>query len=314
MKITLTAIAFSLLMIGTANAQNTPGGYDRGRCDSTCSLAQGQGLLAAPGPSAGPALMPATGTAGCNLPWGGAIGNGDSVLAWLFSSGGSGVCNLVESRICANGVLGGSYTRPSCSEAYAGTCGSANGTSVNSPPVGTALCAAGVGESAVTTTGTGYTWTCEGDGGITVGCSATKPLANKFEDFDGWCANIGSYLPDIAASGGGYICATNYGVKMYDSSRNPIGGMWTDFACANQYQDWYGTVYSRATGSGILPSAPLKECSAPGGIIGQEYISVIINGGYMYVYSDWYTGQVLPLPTGAPAFFQDVFPLIPKSW
>ena len=49
----------------------------------------------------------------CTLPWGGSINPGESVTAWLTSSG---TCTS-EQRTCNNGVLSGSYTFQSCTNA-----------------------------------------------------------------------------------------------------------------------------------------------------------------------------------------------------
>jgi hypothetical protein len=52
--------------------------------------------------------------AACLLPWGGALADGQSVIA--FESASSTNCSdITESRICTNGTLSGSYSNPTCS-------------------------------------------------------------------------------------------------------------------------------------------------------------------------------------------------------
>jgi intein/homing endonuclease len=58
----------------------------------------------------------------CSLPWGGSIVNGTSVTAYLNSSEPcTGTC-VSETRICTNGILSGSYTKPACALSCASGC------------------------------------------------------------------------------------------------------------------------------------------------------------------------------------------------
>lgn len=71
-----------------------------------------------------PAALP------CNLPWGGSIASGSSVVAYQNSSV---LCNLTcqgETRICTNGILSGTYEEQSCSVDACIDCVSPWGTTV----------------------------------------------------------------------------------------------------------------------------------------------------------------------------------------
>lgn len=56
----------------------------------------------------------------CALPWGGTISHGQSVSAYQQATALSPtLCSqLLETRVCQNGVLSGSYTQPSCTQQH----------------------------------------------------------------------------------------------------------------------------------------------------------------------------------------------------
>jgi hypothetical protein len=53
----------------------------------------------------------------CNLPWGGTIVSGQNTTAYQASSVACGLSCVSETRVCANGVLSGSYINQACSVA-----------------------------------------------------------------------------------------------------------------------------------------------------------------------------------------------------
>lgn len=77
-------------------------------CTSQLRTCQTNGVLSNSGN-----FQSCTPAAPCTLPWGGSISHGDSVTAWLTSSG---TCTS-QTRTCNNGVLSGSYTFQTCTNA-----------------------------------------------------------------------------------------------------------------------------------------------------------------------------------------------------
>lgn len=55
-----------------------------------------------------------TSPSSCTTPWGSTVASGGSVTAYVSTSPACGVACQAEIRNCSNGVLSGSYTKPSC--------------------------------------------------------------------------------------------------------------------------------------------------------------------------------------------------------
>jgi len=73
----------------------------------------------------------------CTLPWGGTIAHGQAVTAYQASQVSCGQSCSSQPRTCTDGLLSGSFTQSSCSEAPCpvnGSFGSANNTTVSSAP------------------------------------------------------------------------------------------------------------------------------------------------------------------------------------
>lgn len=117
-----------------------------------------------------------------------------------------------------------------------GECGSANGSSFQTPPT-VNLCAAGATQGAV---GTGpWTWICYGmNGGVSVSCSATK-VVNDFTHLcageDQWCYAPAGFTVKIPCSGqtaivppSGRICCNVWADHAYgcnaEGGGTPFGG------------------------------------------------------------------------------------------
>lgn len=59
----------------------------------------------------------------CNLPWGGSIASGASVLAYQYDLTSCGYCSVYsQNRTCSNGTLSGSFTYDYCNESDCGAC------------------------------------------------------------------------------------------------------------------------------------------------------------------------------------------------
>lgn len=79
----------------------------------------GQQVSFAPASSAPPSTCPAT--TQCELPWTGKLASGQSVAAYKDANSADCEANK-ETRVCANGVLSGSYTQQSCAAVVPQAC------------------------------------------------------------------------------------------------------------------------------------------------------------------------------------------------
>jgi len=118
---------------------------------------------ATPPPSNPP---PSTG-ATCDLPWGGSIASGSSVVAYQSPSVNSPAVCVSQNRNCNDGTLSGSYTNQSCTvnPANSGACSS---------PATHYTCSAGTSINNISSPSR-WVWTCKGSGtGLSVTCFERK--------------------------------------------------------------------------------------------------------------------------------------------
>jgi len=146
----------------TCNNGTLSGSYSAQSCLPGCSLPWGGGIASGQSTQAFPSANPIgpcvaetrtctngslsgsaslqSCTAGCNLPWGGAIASGQTAQAYP-SANPAGAC-VAESRMCTNGTLSGSATSQSCNAGcslpWGGTITSGQSAKAykNSQPVG----------------------------------------------------------------------------------------------------------------------------------------------------------------------------------
>lgn len=109
--------------------------------------------------------------ASCQLPWGGYVGSGGSVTAYLYSSVAYGSTCYSQQRGCFNGSLAGSYSNPTCS--------------VASPPIPTGPATFDLG---------GYVCAASGNGGQVV-AAYMNALGRCADDsgFTFWTDNANKY-------------------------------------------------------------------------------------------------------------------------
>ena len=103
----------------------------------------------------------------CDLPWGGSITSGSSVVAYQSPSVNSPAVCVSQNRNCNDGTLSGSYTNQSCTvnPANSGACSS---------PATHYTCSAGTSINNISSPSR-WVWTCKGSGtGLSVTCFERK--------------------------------------------------------------------------------------------------------------------------------------------
>jgi hypothetical protein len=148
----------------------------------------------------------------CSLPWGGTIGNGQSVTAYL-AAGPVGQACSAQTRTCTNGALSGSYTQQTCTAACALPWG---GTIIQGQSV-TAYLVGGVPPPQVCSS-VAETRTCSASGILSgsytkQSCSVIQPVRIYLTSGSSWTvpANWNSSNNKIEVIGGGGNGGVVYG-------------------------------------------------------------------------------------------------------
>jgi hypothetical protein len=170
----------------------------------------------------------------CTLPWGGTIGNGQSVTAYSAATGpvGQACSTIAQTRTCTNGTLSGSYAQQTCSAVcpvpWGGTIGqgqSITAYSAASKPPGQ-LCSAASETRSCGASGTlSGSFTSQSCTNTTVTFSSSTSNINLWNHLvaNGWSnsGQAGTWI--VSISSGVVIGSSSTGVPAFDTGTFPAG-------------------------------------------------------------------------------------------